>query len=156
MGLEHLGIVVGEEADAFSREHRAALTGQRFQNADTEPYYVLFEGTAASCGRSRRPSPADASLATATGASVDVTVWAGAPVCGGIRQPGQSAGCTSLIASQRANQLSPLRPPRDQLLRPGGLEVGEHEARGHRVAVDGELATGPQARAHVDPGHNLD
>ena len=48
MGLEHLGIVVGEEADAFSRERRAALTGQQFQNADTEPYYVLFEGTAAS------------------------------------------------------------------------------------------------------------
>ena len=43
MGLEHLGIVVGEEVDAFSREHRAALTGQQFQNADTEPYYVLFE-----------------------------------------------------------------------------------------------------------------
>jgi len=25
MGLEHLGVVVGEEVDAFSREHRAAL-----------------------------------------------------------------------------------------------------------------------------------
>jgi predicted metalloenzyme YecM len=43
MGLEHLGIVVGEEVDAFSREHRAALTGQQFQSADNEPYYVLFE-----------------------------------------------------------------------------------------------------------------
>src|SRR3989442_641845 len=43
MGLEHLGVVVGEEVDAFSREHRAALTGQQFQNADNEPYYVLFE-----------------------------------------------------------------------------------------------------------------
>jgi hypothetical protein len=43
MGLEHLGIVVGEEVDAFSREHRAALTGQQFQGADCEPYYVLFE-----------------------------------------------------------------------------------------------------------------
>jgi hypothetical protein len=43
MGLEHLGIVVGEDVDAFSREHRAVLTGQQFQNADTEPYYVLFE-----------------------------------------------------------------------------------------------------------------
>jgi hypothetical protein len=30
-------------ADAFSREHRAVLTGQQFQSADTEPYYVLFE-----------------------------------------------------------------------------------------------------------------
>jgi len=43
MGLEHLGIVVGEDVDAFSREHRAVLTGRQFQNADTEPYYVLFE-----------------------------------------------------------------------------------------------------------------
>jgi predicted metalloenzyme YecM len=43
MGLEHLGVVVGEDVDAFSREHRAALTGQQFQSAGTEPYYVLFE-----------------------------------------------------------------------------------------------------------------
>jgi predicted metalloenzyme YecM len=39
MGLEHLGVVVGEDVDAFSRDHRAALTGQQFQSAD----YVLFE-----------------------------------------------------------------------------------------------------------------
>jgi predicted metalloenzyme YecM len=43
MGLEHLGVVVGEDVDAFSRDHRAALTGQQFQSADVEPYYVLFE-----------------------------------------------------------------------------------------------------------------
>ena len=43
MGLEHLGIVVGEDVDSFSREHRAALTGQQFQDAHTDPYYVLFE-----------------------------------------------------------------------------------------------------------------
>jgi hypothetical protein len=43
MGLEHLGVVIGEDVDAFSREHRAALTGQQFQSADFEPYYVLFE-----------------------------------------------------------------------------------------------------------------
>jgi predicted metalloenzyme YecM len=43
MGLEHLGVVVGEDVDAFSRQHRAALTGQQFQSADNEPYYVLFE-----------------------------------------------------------------------------------------------------------------
>ena len=43
MGLEHLGVVVGEDVDAFSREHRAVLTGQQFQSADNEPYYVLFE-----------------------------------------------------------------------------------------------------------------
>jgi predicted metalloenzyme YecM len=43
MGLEHLGVVVGEDVDAFSRQHRAALTGQQFQSAENEPYYVLFE-----------------------------------------------------------------------------------------------------------------
>ena len=43
MGLEHLGVVIGDEVDAFSREHRAALTGQQFQSAEVEPYYVLFE-----------------------------------------------------------------------------------------------------------------
>lgn len=43
MGLEHLGVVVGEDVDAFSRTHRAALTGQQFQSPINEPYYVLFE-----------------------------------------------------------------------------------------------------------------
>ena len=43
MGLEHLGIVVGEEFDEFSRVHRAALTGQQFQSAGIDPVYVLFE-----------------------------------------------------------------------------------------------------------------
>jgi predicted metalloenzyme YecM len=43
MGMEHFGVVVGEEVDAFSRQHRAALTGQQFQNQWNEPYYVLFE-----------------------------------------------------------------------------------------------------------------
>jgi predicted metalloenzyme YecM len=43
MGLEHLGVVVGEDVDAFSRDHRAALTGQQFQSAEVEPYYILFE-----------------------------------------------------------------------------------------------------------------
>ena len=43
MGLEHLGVVVGEDIDEFSRVHRAALTGQQFQSPDVEPYYVLFE-----------------------------------------------------------------------------------------------------------------
>jgi predicted metalloenzyme YecM len=43
MGMEHIGVVVGQEADAFSRRHRAALTGQQFQNEWNEPYYILFE-----------------------------------------------------------------------------------------------------------------
>ncbi len=43
MGLEHLGVVVGEGFDAFSRRHRVALTGQQFQSLDVDPVYVLFE-----------------------------------------------------------------------------------------------------------------
>jgi predicted metalloenzyme YecM len=43
MGLEHLGVVVGEDVDEFSRVHRAVLTGQQFQSPTVEPYYVLFE-----------------------------------------------------------------------------------------------------------------
>jgi predicted metalloenzyme YecM len=43
MGLEHLGVVVGDEFDEFSRTHRDVLTGQQFQSADVDPVYVLFE-----------------------------------------------------------------------------------------------------------------
>ena len=43
MGLEHLGVVVGEGFEAFSREHRMALTGQQFQSETVEPVYILFE-----------------------------------------------------------------------------------------------------------------
>jgi predicted metalloenzyme YecM len=43
MGLEHLGVVVGDDFDAFSHTHRDVLTGQQFQNADVDPVYVLFE-----------------------------------------------------------------------------------------------------------------
>src|SRR4029079_2510315 len=43
MVLEHLGVVVGDEFDEFSRVHRAVLTGQQFQSARVDPVYVLFE-----------------------------------------------------------------------------------------------------------------
>ena len=43
MGLEHLGVVVGDDVEDFSRVHRRVLTGQQFQSLDNEPYYVLFE-----------------------------------------------------------------------------------------------------------------
>ena len=43
MGLEHLGIVVGEGVDEFARLHRSRLTGQQFQSSVCEPYYVLFD-----------------------------------------------------------------------------------------------------------------
>jgi hypothetical protein len=42
-GLEHLGVVVGEDFDDFSRVHRAALTGQQFQSLSIDPVYILFE-----------------------------------------------------------------------------------------------------------------
>jgi predicted metalloenzyme YecM len=46
MGMEHIGVVVGEEVDAFARTHRPVLTGQQFQGPTpglNEPYYILFE-----------------------------------------------------------------------------------------------------------------
>jgi hypothetical protein len=36
MGLEHLGVVVGDPVDDFSRTQRAVLTGQQFQSETTE------------------------------------------------------------------------------------------------------------------------
>ena len=43
MGLEHLGIVVGDGFDEFSRTHRSVLTGQQFQSANIDPVYILME-----------------------------------------------------------------------------------------------------------------
>jgi predicted metalloenzyme YecM len=45
MGLEHLGIVVGEMFDAFVDTHKPVLTGQQFQgpNSTPDPVYILFE-----------------------------------------------------------------------------------------------------------------
>jgi predicted metalloenzyme YecM len=45
MGLEHLGVVVGEGFDAFVERHKPVLTGQQFQgpNSTPDPVYILFE-----------------------------------------------------------------------------------------------------------------
>ena len=46
MGLEHLGVVVGEDAfDAFVETHKPVLTGQQFQgpNSTPDPVYILME-----------------------------------------------------------------------------------------------------------------
>jgi len=45
MGLEHLGIVVGDTFDAFVDAHKPVLTGQQFQGPDStpDPVYILFE-----------------------------------------------------------------------------------------------------------------
>ena len=45
MGLEHLGIVVGDGFDTFVETHKPVLTGQQFQgpNSTPDPVYILFE-----------------------------------------------------------------------------------------------------------------
>jgi predicted metalloenzyme YecM len=45
MGLEHLGVVVGDTFDKFVEAHKPVLTGQQFQgpNSIPDPVYILFE-----------------------------------------------------------------------------------------------------------------
>jgi len=45
MGLEHLGVVVGDTFDEFVEAHKPVLTGQQFQGprSNPDPVYVLFE-----------------------------------------------------------------------------------------------------------------
>lgn len=45
MGLEHLGIVVGDAFDDFVATHKPVLTGQQFQGprSTPDPVYILFE-----------------------------------------------------------------------------------------------------------------
>jgi len=45
MGLEHLGVVVGDAFDSFVEAHKPVLTGQQFQRPDStpDPVYILFE-----------------------------------------------------------------------------------------------------------------
>ena len=45
MGLEHLGVVVGDAFDAFVGAHKPVLTGQQFQgpNSTPDPVCILFE-----------------------------------------------------------------------------------------------------------------
>jgi predicted metalloenzyme YecM len=45
MGLEHLGVVVGDTFDPFVQAHKPVLTGQQFQgpNSTPDPVYILFE-----------------------------------------------------------------------------------------------------------------
>jgi predicted metalloenzyme YecM len=45
MGLEHLGVVVGDTFDDFVATHKPVLTGQQFQgpNSTPDPVYILFE-----------------------------------------------------------------------------------------------------------------
>ena len=45
MGLEHLGVVVGDGFEDFVEAHKPVLTGQQFQgpNSRPDPVYILFE-----------------------------------------------------------------------------------------------------------------
>ena len=45
MGLEHLGVVVGETFDAFIETNKPLLTGQQFQGPESipDPVYILME-----------------------------------------------------------------------------------------------------------------
>jgi hypothetical protein len=45
MGLEHLGVVVGDTFEEFVSTHKPVLTGQQFQgpNSTPDPVYILFE-----------------------------------------------------------------------------------------------------------------
>ena len=43
MGLEHVGIVVGDGVDDFARAHRDALNGQQHQSDVCEPYFIKFD-----------------------------------------------------------------------------------------------------------------
>ena len=45
MGLEHLGVVVGDTFDTFVDVHKPVLTGQQFQgpNSTPDPVYILME-----------------------------------------------------------------------------------------------------------------
>jgi len=45
MGMEHLGVVIGDSFDSFVAEHKPVLTGQQFQGPKSrpDPVYILFE-----------------------------------------------------------------------------------------------------------------
>jgi hypothetical protein len=45
MGLEHLGVVVGDTFDLFVEAHKPVLTGPQFQgpSSNPDPVYILFE-----------------------------------------------------------------------------------------------------------------
>jgi len=43
MGLEHVGIVIGDTVDEFANQHRATLSGQQYQSDVCEPYFIKFD-----------------------------------------------------------------------------------------------------------------
>ena len=43
MGLEHVGIVVTDDFEAFAAAHTAAFTGRQYQSEICQPWYIAFE-----------------------------------------------------------------------------------------------------------------
>lgn len=43
MGLEHTGVVIGEEIDTFAERHRDKFAGQQHQSEFCEPWFVSFD-----------------------------------------------------------------------------------------------------------------
>ncbi|MDX1404943.1 MAG: VOC family protein [Woeseiaceae bacterium] len=43
MGLEHTGVVIGDEIDSFANRHRDKFAGQQHQNEFCEPWFVSFD-----------------------------------------------------------------------------------------------------------------
>lgn len=43
MGLEHTGVVIGDEIDSFAERHRDKFAGQQHQNEFCEPWFVSFD-----------------------------------------------------------------------------------------------------------------
>ena len=43
MGLEHVGIIVGNKLDEFAKKHRHVIAGQQNQSKALKPYFISFE-----------------------------------------------------------------------------------------------------------------
>lgn len=43
MGLEHVGLVLGDAVDGFAERHREVLSGQQHQSEVCEPYFIRFD-----------------------------------------------------------------------------------------------------------------
>ncbi|MEU6083440.1 VOC family protein [Streptomyces sp. NPDC047108] len=42
MGLEHIGVVIGEKLEEFANAHRGNITGRQDQGPYCQPYYITF------------------------------------------------------------------------------------------------------------------
>ena len=117
MGLEHLGVVVGDTFDAFVGAHKPVLTGQQFQgpNSTPDPVYILFEDfTHVKFYRlhSRRPSSSMVA-GSRTGSTTSKTGcrsgWSRRPAptpCPGLTWPSDVVGLWAPAAPARTPRLA--------------------------------------------------